>query len=213
VNKTAPTVLVLLLLLSTATAFAVTQRLKLEPSPISQTHVDKVFSPVCNCATKAAHIDFSIRLRDQLRIWVRTPTGPVTIADRTFPKGTVHVQWNGRNATGAVVPDGIYYAVVKMRRAQRTIDLPNPIRVDTVKPTIVLTGMSHDGTNTLFRYRASEPAHALLFVNGERRVRTYSTRKRGKFLFAGRLTAKTRLVLRARDVAGNLSPPVKISSL
>ena len=42
---------------------------------------------------------------------------------------------------------------------------------------------------------------------------TYYTVKRGKFAYAGRLTPKTRLVLRARDVAGNLSRPVKISSL
>ena len=52
----------------------------------------------------------------------------------------------------------------------------------------------------------------MLFVNGERRIRTYYTLKRGKFAYEGRLTAKTRLVLRARDVAGNLSRPVKISS-
>lgn len=200
--------LVLLLLVATATAFAVTQRLKLEPSPISQTHVDKVFSPVCRCATRAAHIDFSIRHADHLRIVVRTPSGPAVIADKDFPKGMVHVQWDGQGA-----PDGIYHAVVHLQRAQRTIDLPNPIRVDTVKPTIALIGTTRDGTKTLFRYRTSEAAHALLFVNGERRIRTYYTVKRGKFEYAGRLTARTRLVLRARDVAGNLSPPVKISNL
>jgi len=186
----------------------VTQRLKLEPSPISQTHVDKVFSPVCRCATRAAHIDFSIRRADHLRIWVRTPSGPAVIADRDFPKGMVHVEWDGNG-----VPDGTYFAVVRLQRAQRTIDLPNPIQVDTVKPTIVLVSMTKDGAKTLFRYRTSEPAHALLFVNGERRIRTYYTLRHGKFAFAGRLTAKTRLVLRARDVAGNLSPPVRIPSL
>jgi hypothetical protein len=199
---------VLLLLAATATAFAVTQRLKLEPSPISQTHVDKVFSPVCNCATRAAHIDFSIRHADHLRIWVRTPSGAAVIADRAFPKGMVHVRWNGSG-----VPDGVYFAVVHLQDARRTIDLPNPIRVDTVKPTIALVSTSRDGGNTIFRYRTSEPAHALLFVNGERRIRTYSTRTHAKFAYAGRLTAKTRLVLRARDVAGNLSPAVKIPSL
>jgi hypothetical protein len=208
VKRNAPTILVLVLLTATATAFAVTQHLKLEPSPISQTHVDKVFSPVCRCATRAAHIDFSIRHADHLRIWVRTPKGAAVIADRDFPKGIVHVRWDG-----AGVPDGTYFAVVRLQRAQRTIDLPNPIRVDTVKPTIALVSRSKDGTKTLFRYRASEPAHALLFVNGERQIRTYSTRQRGKFQFAGPITAKTRLVLRARDVAGNLSRPVKISNL
>jgi hypothetical protein len=208
VKRNAPTILVLVLLAATATAFVVTQHLKLEPSPISQTHVDKVFSPVCRCATRAAHIDFSIRRADHLRIWVRTPSGPAVLADRDFPKGMVHVQWDGQG-----VPDGTYFAVVHMQRAQRTIDLPNPIQVDTVKPTIALVSMSKDGEKTLFRYRTSEPAHALLIVDGERRIRTYSTRKRGKFAYAGAITAKTRLVLRARDVAGNLSAPVKLGGL
>jgi hypothetical protein len=206
-------VLVLLLLAATATAFAVTQRLKLEPSPISQTHVDKVFSPVCNCATEVAHIDFSIRRADDLRIVVRTPGGPQVIANHEFPKGMVHVTWDGHGPSGDVVPDGTYFAVVRLRHAQRTIDLPNPIRVDTVKPTIALVSVSGDDGKTLFRYRTSEQAHALLFVNGERRIRTYSTRKHGKFEYLGRLTAKTRLVLRARDVAGNLSKAVRISAL
>ena len=98
--------------LATATAFAVTQHLKLEPSPISQTHVDKTFSPACNCATNAAHIDFSIRRADHLRIVVRTPSGPDVIADSDFPKGTVHVRWDGHG-----VPDGVYHAVVHMQRA------------------------------------------------------------------------------------------------
>lgn len=205
-KRNAPTILVLLLLVATATAFAVTQRLKLEPSPISQTHVDKVFSPVCNCATKVAHIDFSIRHADHLRIWVRTPSGPAVLADREFPKGMVHVTWDGHGAA-----EGTYFAVVRMRRAQRTIDLPNPIRVDTTPPTIALVSTTQDGPKMLFRYRTSEPAHALLFVDGRRRVRTYSTRQHGKFAYAGRLTDKNRLVLRARDLAGNLSRPVKLA--
>ncbi len=185
----------------------VTQHLKLEPSPISQTHVDKVFSPVCNCETAAAHIDFSIRHADHLRIWVRTPSGPAVLADREFPKGMVHVKWDGHG-----VADGVYYAVVHMRRAQRTIDLPNPIRVDTQPPTIALVGVQHDGAKTNFLYRTSERAHALLYVNGHRRVRTYSTLRHGRLPYYKPLSAKTQLALRARDLAGNLSQLVPISS-
>jgi hypothetical protein len=198
---------VLVLLTATATAFVVTQHLKLEPSPISQTHVDKVFSPICNCATAAAHIDFSIRHADHLRIWVRTPSGPAVLADREFPKGMVHVKWDGHG-----VPDGVYYAVVHMRRAQRTIDLPNPIRVDTQPPTIVLTGVQRDGAKTTFLYRISEQGHALLYVNGRRRVRTYSTLRHGRLPYYKPLPAQTQLALRARDLAGNLSQLVPISS-
>jgi hypothetical protein len=193
VLRNAPTILVLVLLTATATAFVVTQHLKLEPSPISQTHVDKVF-------------DFSIRRADHLRIWVRTPSGPAVLADREFPKGMVHVKWDGHD-----VPDGVYFAVVHLRRAQRTIDLPNPIRIDTQPPTIALAGIQHDGAKTIFHYRISEQAHALLYVNGHKRVRTYSTRRRGRLPYYKPLSPTTQLALRARDLAGNLSPLVPIS--
>jgi hypothetical protein len=183
----------------------VTQRLKLEPSPISQTHVDKVFSPVCDCVTNVAHIDFSIRHADRLRIWVRTPSGPQLIADREFPKGMVHVQWDGHG-----VADGTYFAVVHLQRAQRTIDLPNPIRVDTTPPTIALVSMHTANRKTRFVYRASERAHALLFVDGAKVVRTYSTNRRGKFDWYGELEGQ-RLSLVAEDLAGNRSEPVPVT--
>jgi hypothetical protein len=192
---------------ATATAFVVTQHLKLEPSPISQTRVDKVFSPVCECDTNAAHINFSIRHADHLRIWVRTPSGPVVLADREFPKGMVHVKWDGKG-----VADGVYFAVVHLQRAQRTIDLPNPIRVDTQPPTIALAGVQRDGGKTTFLYRISEQGHALLYVNGVRRVRTYSTLRHGRLPYYKPLPPATELALRARDLAGNLSELVPIST-
>ena len=80
-KRNAPTILVLVLLTATATAFVVTQHLKLEPSPISQTHVDKIFSPVCECDTNAAHIDFTISrpARDlEYRLYVNTNV-PITL--------------------------------------------------------------------------------------------------------------------------------------
>jgi hypothetical protein len=207
VQRNAPTILVLVLLVATATAFVVTQHLKLEPSPISQTRVDKVFSPVCECDTNAAHINFSIRHADHLRIWVRTPSGPVVLADREFPKGMVHLKWDGKG-----VADGVYFAVVHLQRAQRTIDLPNPIRVDTQPPTIALAGVQRDGGKTTFLYRISEQGHALLYVNGVRRVRTYSTLRHGRLPYYKPLPATTELALRARDLAGNLSELVPIST-
>ena len=187
-----------------------TQRLKLEPSPISQTHVAKVFSPVCECDTHAAAIDFTLRRADHLRIAVLVGGRTVTIANREFRRGAVHVAWNGRGATGSVVPDGVYYPVVHLQRAGRTIDLPNPIRVDTVPPTIAFLNSSTSGKKTIFRYRTSEPAHALLFVNGRRRIYTYSTRRLGRLALYGRLSATMRLVLAAEDLAGNRSVGVPV---
>ena len=44
-RKLAPTIIVALLLVATATAFAVTERLKLEDSPVLKTRITKLFSP------------------------------------------------------------------------------------------------------------------------------------------------------------------------
>ena len=189
-----------------------TQHLKLEPSPISQTRVAKVFSPVCECETETARIEFVLRRADHLRIAIRVDGHERVIADAEFKRGPVHVAWDGRDAAGSALPDGTYFAVVHMLRDGRTIDLPNPIVVDTTRPTVVVTGVQPKEGKTLFRYRASEPAHGLLFVNGRRRVRTYAAVRRGRFEYFGKLTAKTRLALGAEDGAGNRSPLVPIHS-
>jgi hypothetical protein len=194
----------------------VTQRLKLEPSPISQTHVGKVFSPVCECASQAAKIRFSLRRADHLRIAIRLDGRELTIADGEFGKGVVRAHWNGRDANGGLVPDGIYYPVVHMLRAQRTIDLPNPIRVDTQPPLITVTGLRSNGRKLTVLYRISEPAHAILIVDGRRALYTYYTLRRGHFIWFGRVNGRPvparhhRLVLLAEDLAGNRSAPTPI---
>jgi hypothetical protein len=193
----------------------VTQRLKLEPSPISQTRVAKVFSPTCECESQAATIDFDLRKSDHLRVGIRINGREMTISNGDFRRGLVHVRWNGRDAAGNIVPDGVYYAVVHMLREERTIDLPNPIRVDTQRPSITLLGMRTVGRRTTFSYRVSEPAHALLFVNGRREVRTYSTRRVGSFHWYGLMQGAVnppRLVLEAEDLAGNRSAPERVKA-
>lgn len=194
----------------------VTQHLKLEPSPISQTRVDKTFSPVCRCLSKVANITFELRRADHLRIAVRTPSGEVTVAEGTFPRGEVRARWNGRDASGEPVPDGVYFPLVHLQRAARTIDLPNPIRVDTVRPTIKLTRLRSNGRRLKITYAVSEPAHALLIVNGHRAVYTYSTRRHGRLTWYGSINGRRlgpgrhRLELVAVDLAGNRSAPVLI---
>jgi hypothetical protein len=206
---------------ATATAFAVTQRLKLEPSPISKTRVSDIFSPVCRCATKTANIEFSLRKADHLRIAVRTGSGEVTVAAGTFPRGDVRVRWDGRDASGELVPDGIYYPLVELQRAGRTIDLPNPIRVDTIRPSIRLRSLRprifRPGTESLtVTYTVSEHAHALLFVDGSRRVFTASKRLRYLLHWSGKVHGRAirpgrhKLKLVAEDLAGNRSVPTPV---
>jgi hypothetical protein len=206
--ETAPTILVLLLLAATATAFAVTQHLKLEPSPISQTHVDKVFSPSATARRALRHIDFLDQTHRSSAHLGAHALGPVGHRRPRFPKGMVHVR-----GTGTASPDGVYFAVVRLRDAQRTIDLPNPIRVDTVQadesPFSACrataprrSSVSHVGARARFAVRERRTPHPGLFDSHARQVRV-----------RGAATPKTRLVLGRRDVAGNLSPAVKISSL
>ena len=207
--------------MATATAFAVTQRLKLEPSPISKTRVSDIFSPVCRCATKTANIEFSLRRADQLRITVRTGSGEVTVAAGSFPRGDVRVRWDGRDASGELVPDGIYYPLVELQRAGRTIDLPNPIRVDTIRPSIRLRSVRprvfRPGTEKLtVTYTVSEHAHAILFVDGRRRVFTASKRLRYLLHWSGKVHGRAirpgrhKLKLVAVDLAGNRSVPTPV---
>jgi hypothetical protein len=220
-KRNAPTILALLLLAATATAFAVTQRLKLEPSPISQTRVSAIFSPVCRCPTKAANIEFSLRRADHLRIAVRTGSGEVTVAEGLFARGKVKVRWDGRDASGQLLPDGIYYPLVQLQRGGRTIDLPNPIRVDTIRPSIRITSLRprvfRPGTEKLtVRYRVSEHAHALLFVDGRLRVFTASKRVRYLLHWSGKVHGRAirpgrhELRLVAEDLAGNRSVPTHV---
>ena len=217
-SRNAPTIVALLLIVATATAFAVTQRLKLEPSPISRTRVSDAFSPVCRCASKAANIEFSLRRGDDVRIAIRIGSGEVTVAEGSFAQGDVHVRWDGLDASGEIVPDGTYYPFVVLKRAGRTIDLPNPIRVDTIRPSIKFTSLRprvfRPGLEKLkVTYTVSEHAHALLFVDGRRRVFTNITRLRGKLQWYGKVRGRAirpgrhKLKLVAEDLAGNRSAP------
>jgi hypothetical protein len=173
---------------------------------------------VCRCASRAANIEFSLRRADDLRIAVRVGTGEVTVTEGPFARGDVHVRWDGRDASGEIVPDGIYYPFVVLQRAGRTIDLPNPIRVDTVRPTIKFTSLTPrafiPGVDKLkVTYTVSEHAHALLFVDGRRRVVTNTTRLRGKLQWHGKVRGRVirpgrhKLKLVAQDLAGNRSVP------
>jgi len=215
-KRNAPTILALLLLVVTATAFVVTQRLKLEPSPISQTRIDKVFSPVCRCDSAVANIDFSLRRADRLTIAIRVGANEVTVARGLFPRGNVRVRWNGRDANGELVPDGVYLPLVSLERVGRTIDLPNPIRVDTMKPTITATHLRSNGRKLKISYTFSEPGHGILIVNRHRAVFTYGTRRHGRLTWYGRIKGRVvkpkrhQLLLVAQDLAGNRSAPVQL---
>jgi flagellar hook capping protein FlgD len=213
--------LVLALLGCTAAAFAVTEGLKLEKSPITNTIVDKVVAPDSSTHAIAA-IGFTLRKHDRLTVEIVNGNGDVirTLArSKQARPGTQQFKWNGRDDTGHVVPDGVYKPRVHLAREHRTIALPNSIRMDATPPLIKLVSVrplvfSPDGDFrnefARIRYLTSEKARAILYVDGDRRGTVNAYVRAGKldwgFRAARRLgPGKHRLRLRAIDLAGVLS--------
>lgn len=224
--------LVVALLAATAAAFALTQGLKNQPVAIFGTDVPrKVFSPVCGCESETAPIAFKLRERDRLDIAIvdRSERVVRTIErGREYEQGPVEVEWDGRDDAGRVLPEGEYKPRIRLRGDRTTYTLPNPIRIDVtpprlepvgVRPTVISPDGDRRRDSVTFRYRLSEPAKGMLFVNGKRRVlklfaRTqdsiaWSGRVRGKALPAGVYDAR----LAASDPAGNVGErtrPIRI---
>jgi hypothetical protein len=220
------TLLVLGLLGGTAAAFAITEGLKLEKSPITRTHITKVFSPVCACKHDKALIQFRLRHGDTVKVTIVTPQGTTvaTLVDHHFRRGTVRppLAWDGRDHTGAIVPDGSYRVRVHLAKRHQTINLPNTILVDTTPPTITLKSVqpavispNYDGRAeyTNISFRVSGPARPLLYVNGKLAGRGRLDRSGGTLHWFGKSQGRRypagtyRLTLRAEDQAGNLSKP------
>jgi FlgD Ig-like domain len=217
------TLLVVLLLGGTAAAFAVTQGLKIEPSPILAPRIDKVFSPVCDCGTRLAGIRFRLRKPDRVQLDIVDSNGDVVrelVSGKRLRRGTVTYTWNGRDDQGQFVGEGVYKPRVHLADQHRTIDLPNEMRVDTTAPKITLVSVaprefSPDGDGRRDRvvvaYKTSEPAHGVLLVDGTRVVFTRKQQQRSTLDWNGRVDGRVlapgvhRLQLAAQDRAGNLS--------
>ena len=134
----APAALVAVLLVATGAAFLRTESLKLETSPIRQTKVTKLFSPVCRCATSKARIAIRVAKPDVVSVSIEDDAGQDVrqlVAERPAT-GRIAFLWNGRGDDGQVVRDGTYRARVRLDLIEKTFLLPNLIRVDTKRPTL-----------------------------------------------------------------------------
>jgi len=215
------TLIVLALLAATAAAFAVTERLKLERSPITGTRVDRVFSPVCECARDVAVISFVLRRPGSVTVELLESGGErvrTLVRDRDEERGRVAYTWDGRDDFERLVEDGVYRPRVLLEEHGRTIVLPNPIRVDTKAPRIRLLRVfprvfSPDGDGRrdriVARYEIDEAARAMMLVDGRRRVLSKFRETSGQLVWFGRVNGRTvrpgryEIRLRAFDRAGN----------
>jgi hypothetical protein len=232
VARIASTLLVVALLAATAAAFALTQGLKNQPAGIFGTDIPHdVFSPVCGCDTELALVKFKLREPDRLDVSFVDGSDNVvrTIErDREYARGLVEIEWDGRDDTGQVLPEGEYKPRVRLRDVRTTYTLPNPIRIDVTpprvefvraRPTVLSPDGDRRGDRVILRYRLSEPGRGMLFVNGKRRVLTRFARTEDAMVWNGKVGGKAlptgtySLRVGADDPAGNLAEQTKPEQL
>lgn len=226
VARHALTLLVAGVLVATATAFAVTERLKLEDSPVLDTQIDNVISPVCTCppASRNALIGFRLRREESIRLDIADAGGTIVrrgVGSGVFGQRFHTFAWDGRDDSGRVVPDGAYTAELTLEDENRTFEFPEEIQVDATPPTIEDVKIRHpvfspDGDGRAdrvdLRYRFSEPAYAILYLDGRRLPgRSYRKRPSGTIQWYGRGVppGEHRLALAAQDLAGNVAPSTR----
>jgi hypothetical protein len=226
VRRFAVTSLVAGLLVATATSFAVTERLKLEESPVIKTQIDRVVSPVCTACppnARSARIGFRLRREDSIRLDIANGSGALVrrgVGSGVFGPGFHTFAWDGRDDSGRVVRDGDYTAELTLEDENRTFEFPQTIRVDATPPTIEDVKLRHqvfspDGDGRADRvdvvYRFSEPAYAILYVDGKRSLRSHSRRVVDTIQWYGRgaRTGEHRLALTAQDPTGNVAPSTR----
>lgn len=198
VARVLPTAIVLVLLAATAAAFALTERAKIELSPIYGTHVDPVFSPDSTTGRKVADIAFRVRPRERIDVWIVDHKGHKVdqlVSSRSVrPHQRVVVAWDAFTPSGVALPDGVYRPVVKLIRTHRTIELPSDIRLDTTPPVITVKKPQYpivspdgDGHADVFRipYRIDERAHAVLLMRGRQVVKTHGEKQTGTLVWNG----------------------------
>ena len=222
------TAVVLALLAATAAAFALTERAKLELSPIYGTQPNQVFSPNSKVAGEGvAHIHFRVRRAERIDVWIQDSKGAKVVdllVNRPVHRHQeVQLVWDAFTQSGIAVPDGVYRPVVKLIRSHRTIVLPSDIRLDTAAPRITvrprtkypIVSPDGDGHADVFRvpYELSEPGHAVLLMRGVQVGFTKCCKTKGELVWnaksktTGRGLPPGRYVLAAaaQDVAGNRS--------
>ncbi len=221
--RLAPIVLVVSLLAATAAAFAFAQRAKLEDSPIQNIRFERrLLSPIAGA--REVPIRFRLLNEDRITVDIVDASGRVVrerlLSGRYEPK-SVLFSWDGRDGQGQAVADGLYRLRITLADVGRSLEVPEEIRIDGTPPTIENVDVkprviSPDGDRRSDRasvpYRFSEPAYAILYVDGKRRPgSSFRKRPAGVLQWYGRGLGPGmhRLALAAQDPAGNQSPSTR----
>ena len=219
------------LLAATAGAFALTEKAKLQLSPIYRTLIaPKVFSPTCDCATSAAYIRFRLRKSDTLSVWMERggKRASTLVSNRHYHAGEVSLRFDGLSDSGQTLPDGTYEPVIHFRSSHLTLHLPKPawIELDTKPPVLhIRRGIraqispDGDGRRDAFHvhFRLSEPGHGILLLAGRQVWFTRGLHELGTLTWDGKLDGHPVrpgsyvLSASAQDAAGNRAKPKPVA--
>jgi hypothetical protein len=134
------------LVLATLGAFVVTQKLKSSPPLVVRPHIFSVFSPTPQARVTRARISFWIVNGDDVSVSIVDGEGRIVrrlVDGYHLPeRKRLVLFWDGRDENRVVVPDGAYRVRVALIHQGRTIDLAQPIRVDTRPPRPLVTDVS-----------------------------------------------------------------------
>ena len=206
--------LVLALLAATTTAFALTEVLKLERTPIVRPRFNVAFSPGCACPHGTARLPIRLKKPETMEAVIVDSDGDTVrmlLHASQEPRGRLVLKWDGRDESGAIVPDGTYKVRVSFEGSDRSILAPNPIRADTQPPEAELVSVEPDAV------KPKEPLEIVVDSNERARLLLYADGAlvaRGKLGDEGSITlvwhgaslvAPGRHVLRVdvQDRAGN----------
>lgn len=220
------TIVLVGLLVATAAAFAVTERLKLTKSPISNTIVfpKNGFSPTCGCNRGKVRIRVRLRRADDVTVRILDAQGQtvrIVVDGVRAARGFNVFRWDGRTDGNVIAADGSYRAEIHLAAQHRTIVLPNVIRLDTKPPEIESVTLNRDTFSpdgdrqadfVRVHYAVSKPAHVTVYLGDRRILRTYRHPARGAFSWYGVVAGETldpgwyTLHVGAVDLAGNSTP-------
>jgi hypothetical protein len=143
------------LVLATLGAFVVTQKLKSSPPLVVRPRIFSVFSPTPDARVGRARISFWIVNGDNVSVSIVDDEGQIVrrlVDGRYLPqRKRLVLFWNGRSDDGVVMRDGVYRVRVALIHQGRTIDLAQPIHVDTRRPRPLVTDVEpHAGDGPAF---------------------------------------------------------------
>jgi hypothetical protein len=171
--RLAVTVLVLALLAATATAFALTEVLKLERTPIVRPRFNVAFSPGCGCPHDSARLPIRLKKPETIDATIFDSDGDsvrTLLHAQREPRGRLVLKWDGKDASAAIVPDGTYKVRLSFEGSDRSILVPNPIRVDTAPPEAELVSVEPHVVKSKEAMKivvdSNERARLLLYADG-----------------------------------------------